>query len=245
MMGFEIINTLKREKGLTNAQLAKLTGVTLSTIDKITSGVNTNPKLDTLQAICDVLGCTLNDFSNRPKNKEKAPSLSDEAMKLAKDYDALDLWGQKQVRSTTDIELARFQDERQKEEKVIELYPTRRYLQSSSAGYGDFNDDASYEMVDLVKRPPAGTSFIIAVNGDSMEPTFQDGDLLFVRAQETIQIGEIGLFVIDSHLYIKEAGEDSLISHNGDYSPIYPPEDRGAKVEGKVLGVCTTDYLQF
>ena len=58
-MGFEIINTLKREKGLTNAQLAALSGVTLSTIDKITAGFNTNPKLDTLQALCRVLGCTL------------------------------------------------------------------------------------------------------------------------------------------------------------------------------------------
>ena len=69
-MGFEIINRLKKEKGLTNAQIAKMSGVTLSTLDKITSGANTNPKLDTLQAICAVLGCTLNDFMEiNPENK--------------------------------------------------------------------------------------------------------------------------------------------------------------------------------
>ena len=56
-MGFEIINKLKKEQNLTNAQLADLSGVTLSTLDKITSGANKNPKLDTLQAICRVLGC--------------------------------------------------------------------------------------------------------------------------------------------------------------------------------------------
>lgn len=64
-MGFEIINKLKKEQNLTNAQIADLSGVTLSTLDKITSGANKNPKLDTLQAICRVLGCTLNDFMVR------------------------------------------------------------------------------------------------------------------------------------------------------------------------------------
>ena len=246
-MGFEIINTLKREKGLTNAQLAKLTGVTLSTIDKITSGVNTNPKLDTLQAICNVLGCTLNDFSSKPVNAQKAPSFSDEAMKLAHDYVSLDTWGKKQVRSAMDIQLERCKEEanrlRFSSDNVIDLYPARHFIQSASAGYGDFNDDASYETIDLIKRPPAGMSFLITVNGDSMEPTFHNGDWLFVRSQETIQIGEIGLFAIGSDLFIKEAGENALISHNKKYAPISPPKDMGAKVWGKILGICTEDYF--
>lgn len=80
-MGFDIINILKKEKGLTNAQLAEQSGVTLSTIDKITAGINTNPKLDTLQAICRVLGCTLNDFldpsifikNSTPSTNESVP----------------------------------------------------------------------------------------------------------------------------------------------------------------------------
>lgn len=73
-MSFEIINTLKKEKGITNAQLAEKAGITLSTIDKLTSGINTNPTLDTLIAICDVLGCTLNDFSNKKYEDRKSPS---------------------------------------------------------------------------------------------------------------------------------------------------------------------------
>ena len=75
-MGFEVINTLKKEKGLTNAQLADMSGVTLSTIDKITSGVNTNPKLDTLLSICKVLGCSLNDFVDNSGQNEKTPNMT-------------------------------------------------------------------------------------------------------------------------------------------------------------------------
>ena len=78
-MGFEIINAIKKEKGLTNAQIAQLSGVTLSTLDKITSGVNTNPKLDTLQAICSVLGCTLNDFADMPNETKISPSTAEAA----------------------------------------------------------------------------------------------------------------------------------------------------------------------
>lgn len=66
-MNHEIINIKKKELGLNNAQIAERAGITLSTMDKITSGANQNPKLDTLFAIADVLGLTLDDFDDRPK----------------------------------------------------------------------------------------------------------------------------------------------------------------------------------
>lgn len=67
-MRYEIINMKKKELGLNNAQIAERAGITLSTMDKITSGANQNPKLDTLFAIADVLGLTLDDFDDRPKS---------------------------------------------------------------------------------------------------------------------------------------------------------------------------------
>ena len=95
-MGFEIINKLKKEKGLTNAQISKLSGVTLSTLDKITSGANKNPKLDTLQAICRVLGCTLDDFSEK---SSISGSLSLEEKEFIKNYRALTSEGKSAIDS--------------------------------------------------------------------------------------------------------------------------------------------------
>ena len=93
-MGFGIINQLKKEKGLTNAQLATASGITLSTIDKITAGINTNPKLDTLQAICGVLGCKLDDFDNKNKTKtSRTTGYSQKEDDLIKKYRALDRHG--------------------------------------------------------------------------------------------------------------------------------------------------------
>lgn len=108
-MGFEIINKLKKEKGLTNAQLAKMSGVTLSTLDKITAGINTNPKLETLQALCRVLGCRLDDFVDTPGGDKNTPSISDEALKIARGYDTLDVHGQHMVRIVLEGEQQRME----------------------------------------------------------------------------------------------------------------------------------------
>ncbi len=67
-MNTQKLNALKRASGLTNAKIAEITGITLSNIDKITSGNNTNPKLDTIQAICKAIGCTVNDLNDIPTN---------------------------------------------------------------------------------------------------------------------------------------------------------------------------------
>lgn len=83
-MNFNIINIKKQELGITNQMLANESGVTQSTIDKITAGINQNPKLDTLQAIAKVIGCTLDDFSDA-----KAIKPGEAALMFAERYERL------------------------------------------------------------------------------------------------------------------------------------------------------------
>lgn len=100
-MNYEIINIRKKELGLNNAQIAAQAGVTLSTIDKITSGANQNPKLDTLFAIADVLGLTLDDFNDRSKAKDD----------FYKKFEALDAHGKRIVQAVLEIEYERCAEE--------------------------------------------------------------------------------------------------------------------------------------
>lgn len=104
-MRYQIINERKRAMNLTNAQLAERAGVTLSTLDKITSGANDNPKLATLQAIARVIGCTLDDFDD-----VHSCTPSDRAMELAHKFDSLDAHGQKIVLTVLDLEAERCAD---------------------------------------------------------------------------------------------------------------------------------------
>lgn len=251
-MGFEIINAIKKEKGLTNAQIAQMSGVTLSTLDKITSGVNTNPKLDTLQAICAVLGCTLNDFMDTPgaaktvpRNKN-APLYSSEAIKLAMDYDGLDGHGKKVVRLVADEELARCAEDahtapaREPEETVY--YITSWFYHPMSAGTGEQAERDQPESLRLIKEPPRGTSYVAPINGDSMEPTYHDGDKLFIHACEEIEPGQIGVFYMDGQQWVKELGDGKLVSHNPAYPPRPMTED--VRCQGLVLGVCDESYFE-
>lgn len=243
---YKILENIMLQKGLSIADVARMCDLPDSTVRSIIDRKQKKVALNVAFNLSDGLNVTLERLAGlqTPAEKKKGPLLSDESMEVAKKYNSLDEHGQKVVSTVLDYEVKRLLEEGQRPEKVVELFPTRKYLQSATAGYGDFNDDGSYEMIDLVKRPPIGTSFIVTVNGDSMEPTYHDGDQLFVRAQERVELGDIGLFTQGPKLYIKESGPDGLISHNEAYELITGTEDEPIRAQGKILGVCTAEYLQ-
>lgn len=108
-MNYEIINRKKKELGLTNAMISEMTGITVSTLDKITSGANQNPKLDTLQAIADAIGCRLDDFvSGSNSDVDVSAPVSPEALALARRYDEIqDPLDRKMVEFAVNIGLLR------------------------------------------------------------------------------------------------------------------------------------------
>lgn len=53
-------------RGLTTEDLADLSGVPSSTINKIRSKVTLNPNADTLQRLAKALNCTINDLTDTP-----------------------------------------------------------------------------------------------------------------------------------------------------------------------------------
>ena len=61
-MNIDYLNNRKNELKLTNAKLAELSGVPMSTLSKIMAGIVSNPKINTLKAISDVLECTIDDI---------------------------------------------------------------------------------------------------------------------------------------------------------------------------------------
>ncbi|MDR2647238.1 MAG: helix-turn-helix transcriptional regulator [Oscillospiraceae bacterium] len=60
----EVIAQNKKRLRINNEQLSKATGVPKSTIDKITAGTTTDPKLSTLTALANYFGCTIDDLSD-------------------------------------------------------------------------------------------------------------------------------------------------------------------------------------
>ena len=62
-MNIEILKKRKKELGLTNKQLADISGVSLGTINKIFSGATRYPQLDTMDALISALGVDSMQYS--------------------------------------------------------------------------------------------------------------------------------------------------------------------------------------
>lgn len=111
-----------------------------------------------------------------------------------------------------------------------------RSFLSASAGAGEYLSEGNYEPREYPDIPAARQAdIVIPVSGRSMEPRFFDGDELYVRIQPSVNVGEIGIFIKNGEGFVKEAGEDRLISLNPEFDDI---STDGEPIEcfGKVLG---------
>ncbi|MBC9970265.1 helix-turn-helix domain-containing protein, partial [Staphylococcus aureus] len=57
---------------------------------------------------------------------------------------------------------------------------------------------------EMVKAPIPPHDLALKVNGDSMEPMFKDGEIIFVEKTHNIKNGQIGIFIIEEEAYVKK-----------------------------------------
>lgn len=144
-----------------------------------------------------------------------------------------------------------------KKEEIFEYDVTEMpvALMPASAGPGNFLDEENFETVTVSKSSvPHGADIGIRVTGDSMEPVYTAGQIVWVKLCEELRPGEVGIFLLDGAAYIKvfsdkepdepeSAAEGSreirrqpvLISYNPAYSPIEVPYGAEFRIVGKVL----------
>lgn len=128
---------------------------------------------------------------------------------------------------------------------------------AASAGTGSFLDEGSFEMERVpASDVPEGARFGVRVAGDSMEPVYHDGQIVWVLPCNSLSPGEVGIFVYDGEGYIKVFGtqvpEESdreaytrsdgtiapqpvLVSYNAKYPPRAVSADLGFQIIGRVL----------
>lgn len=119
------------------------------------------------------------------------------------------------------------------------LFVLRHYSQHKvSAGVGfDLYDPDIWKELTVIDCPEAHEAdFAVQIEGDSMEHTLHDEDVVYVKMTSNVPVGKIGIFIVDGEGYIKERGTDRLISHNPDYDPIYL-EGKESRCVGMVIGV--------
>lgn len=70
------INEIRKQKGMSIDDLCERSGIPKGTLSKITAEITTSPTLDTVRAIANALGCTLDDLAQGTK---KSPSTAEAA----------------------------------------------------------------------------------------------------------------------------------------------------------------------
>lgn len=119
----------------------------------------------------------------------------------------------------------------------------RYYNYAVSAGTGLFLDEAAAETLSVQSTPEAQQAdYAIPISGDSMEEEYHDGDIVLVKSCPCVRKGEVGIFLLDGSVYIKEYGEKCLISYNEKYPPIDLSKFETAACLGKVLGIAEVVY---
>ena len=120
----------------------------------------------------------------------------------------------------------------------IECITIKHSIYKVSAGKGYSLDGEDWEEINVVRTSESEQAdFAVTVDGDSMLPDYKDGDIVLVKQQDTIELGQIGIFTMNNNQgFIKESGVNCLISHNPEYDDIIPTENDIIECDGLVLG---------
>ena len=106
-----------------------------------------------------------------------------------------------------------------------------------SAGPGVYLDDTAAEPIYIPDNERTEQAdYALRISGNSMEPKFHDGDVLLVQDCDSVDVGELGIFILDGNGYFKKYGGDTLISLNPEYGDILLKEYAEAVCCGRVVG---------
>ena len=240
-MRINLVSAMKKA-GLTQVSLADRLDISKGTVNNWIRG-NNSPDVDMVPRICKALGITISALYAptylEPVEDDCGTSLlSSEALEIAQKYDSLDRYGKNLVRLLVDEEQKRIQEERASQiqtEEFAKAIPLRLSEQPAAAGKGIYLGPECFRTIYVKESEPVHrAAYAIPVIGDSMEPTYHDGDILLVSS-EPAELGDIGIFTLDGQGYVKSLGDEVLISLNPQYDPI--PARDGIICNGKVIGV--------
>jgi XRE family transcriptional regulator len=228
------IKRLLSAKGLNPRQLAIALDFKYTTVNDWVNA-KTYPRIDKIEMLANFFNVSKSDLVEN-KNKEMATTSPVQAI-----YDQLTPPRQAKALTYLEKQLLEQNEEETKineVSEVIQLYSYNYYDHPASAGTGQYLNDVRVEQIELPIDVDA--DFVIPIKGDSMEPDYHDGDLVFIQTSVDLNDGVIGVFNYNGEAYIKQLVIDTeqayLHSLNPKYKdmPITPETD--FRIIGEVVG---------
>lgn len=209
-----------------------------TTIQSILNNGVENAGVKKMTKICNYLGLDIDALADgyiKEKTVSDIPMTISEINHIKK-FRSLDNYGKDMVDTVLQKEYER--NIRYKKEFIQIDSPLLLpyYGRIVSAGTGQFVfDDIPPEMIEVENNHiNMQADFAVGVNGDSMEPTYKDRDVLLIKKQPSVNVGEIGIFMINGEAFVKEFAGEFLKSHNDKYEDILVTDQTICL--GKVVG---------
>lgn len=221
---------LREKNGMDQIDLAiKLGRKSSSSVSEWEKGKYT-PKIGVLNDIAEIFGVSITDLMNKDLSADDG-----NRDKVIRMYDSLDANRQQAVYNFT-------KQQYNEQNNVIE-FPTPTRTQVSvygavSAGTGEYLLDGTPELVDYDGAVPEH-DFAVVVNGDSMEPTFEDKQIIFVKKTNEARNGQFVIADYDHQAFVKKFMRDEhgarLVSLNKKYPDMLIDEDHELSIFGVVV----------
>lgn len=231
----------RKALGLEQRELAERIGVTKNAVGNWENG-RSRPDINLIPPLCQALGVSPAALLGL---EESVPAPDREETALLERYRGLTPGHRYAVRTLAEslhrVETA--------ERRRPRLHPLPYYEKPLAAGIGDPTEfEGRSETRYLYDAPELRRAdCLYHVSGDSMEPEFRDGDLVFVERipdGARLQPGEIGAFIVGNELYIKEYRADGLHSRNPRYPVMrFAESDTSVYLLGRILGVVPPEAL--
>ena len=208
----------------------------------------TYPRIGKIELLANYFNINKSDLiENKISTAQPSDSLLEEITNTARKLNT----DNKKIVLRTSEELLESQNEEKTKinevSEVISLYQVEVVSETAAAcgfNYGFGYDDTDRETIEVDERPPRH-DIATKVSGDSMQPDYQDGDILYlVDKGLTTYNGDLAVIAYGDRSYFKkiytENGRLRLVSLNDKYEDIildFPPaEDTHIKIYA-VVGV--------
>ena len=237
------IKTFRKSAGFTQDELAKRLNTTKQTISRYEKG-DRKANQDMLFELCDIFGVSIDDFFPSQNESLQSPPTAPQIQAI---YDELKPPRQTKVLNYAEKQLNEQKNEEETKinevsEDIIQLYSYDYYDHPASAGTGQYLNDVRVERIELPVDVDA--DFVIPIKGDSMEPDYHDGDLVFIQTSVDLNNGVIGVFNYNGDAYIKQLVIDKEQAYLHSLNPAYKDMPITPDTDFRIIGEVVDLYRE-
>ena len=231
------LNSILKKRKISQKKLCQQIGITESKLSYWLTKGKSIPS-EYIVPICNYLNISLSVLlTGQEKDSKNHITLSKEEIEFIKEYRYLSDKSKSEIRNTLNH---LYEIEKRMETTKEFATPTvqvRHSIFKVSAGVGEWLSDEKWNMITILDTPQARkATFALTIEGDSMMPDFENGDIVLVRQQDAVDIGQICIYTIEGKGYIKKYGGDRLISLNDNYDDIIFKDYQNIHCQGLVIG---------